>query len=268
MEAQLFEEMERLQDEHWWFCGRRHILGKVIESLGLPAKARILELGAGTGSNFPMLSRFGDLTAVEADDFARSRAAVRLGRPVASGTLPFGLPTGIGRFDLVCMLDVLEHIEQDVDTLRVLPRLLSPGGQVLVTVPAHRWLFGAHDRAHHHRRRYSAADLRAKAVEAGLTVTRIGYFNAFLFPLALVARLFEREGRASRSTADRLPPRALNRVLRGIFSAEAGFVSRRGFPFGLSLLAVLRPDVAAQVAAADARATERETRTAGESLGR
>lgn len=95
------------------------------------------------------------------------------------------------------MLDVVEHIEDDVAALAAMRDCLAPGGKILITVPAHQWMWSAHDVVNHHKRRYSKAALKAALDKAGLSPTHFGYFNSLLFPLAAAApcRAADRQGR-------------------------------------------------------------------------
>ena len=141
---------------HWWYRARRDILADYLTREGrLPEQARILEIGCGTGHNLPMLASFGSVEAIEIDPAARDIASLRLGRPVGAAPLPI-LP-GVERnaYDLIAVLDVVEHIEDDVAALKAMAACLKPGGKILITVPAHQWLWSAHDVVNHHHRRYS-----------------------------------------------------------------------------------------------------------------
>jgi SAM-dependent methyltransferase len=123
--------------------------------------SRILEVGCGTGHNFPMLEQFGSVEAIEVDPAARAMAEQRLGRPVGSRRcrrLP-AWPTAA--FDLIGSFDVIEHIEDDRAALAGIARCLKPGGKFVMTVPAHQWMWSAHDVVNHHQRRYSKAGLSA-----------------------------------------------------------------------------------------------------------
>lgn len=239
MDADVFREMAAIQNRHWWFVARSRILASVIGKLSLPPSAKILEIGCGTGGNLAMLSKFGGLSAMEFDDNARA-IAMKLGIcPVAAGGLPEPVPFEDGKFDLVCLLDVLEHIGDDEEALSRAGRLLRPSGRLLVTVPAYAWLWSAHDEVHHHRRRYTAEMLRQRAQNANLIVGKLGYFNTLLFPVIALARMIEKlSGHASGSDAT-MPSPLLNRLLTWIFSLERHIVPRSAFPFGTSILAVL-----------------------------
>ena len=110
MERKVFDQMAKLDSCHWWFTARRRILDGVIERIVRPPKdARILELGAGTGHNLAMLSRFGAVEASELDPVARDIASERLGRPVIEAALPDLSMFPANSYDLVALLDVLEH---------------------------------------------------------------------------------------------------------------------------------------------------------------
>src|SRR5690349_7008747 len=88
MERAVYEHMARFADTHWWYVARRRILSTVLDRLHLPADARILEIGCGTGHNLEMLSRFGRVEGVELDPSAREIASKRLGRTILEARLP------------------------------------------------------------------------------------------------------------------------------------------------------------------------------------
>ena len=242
MSPDAYLAMAETESRHWWFVGRRRIIETVIARLVLPTPARILEVGSGTGGNLEMLSQFGRVQAVEKNPTAQLIAMEKTARrfDIRLGQCPNEIPFSGERFDLICLFDVLEHVEEDVETLVALRGLLADGGRILVTVPAHQWLWGTHDEFLHHKRRYSAAELCEKISAAYLRPDKFSYFNTFLFPLIVVARFKDRlrKGRAASGTA--VPGAPLNDLLQKIFSAERIFLKRHNFGFGISLLAVLR----------------------------
>ncbi len=242
MSPDAYLEMAKTEERHWWFAGRRAVLASLIAKLKLPPGARILEIGSGTGGNLVMLSSFGQVSALEMDASARSIALEKTrGRfDIRAGFCPTGIPFADEQFDLICLFDVLEHIEEDVATLVAVKGLLAPRGCAVVTVPAHRWLWSVHDEFLHHKRRYSKDELRRKVSAAGLEPTKLSYFNTFLFPLAAAARLKDRMLGASSAGGTRVPIAPLNRLLGWLFGAERFLLGRVDFPFGVSLLVILR----------------------------
>lgn len=239
MERDVFDRMAELDAEHWWFVGRRRVLSALIDRrLKLPADARILEIGAGTGSNIPMLERFGRLDALEVDEDARRLAECRFGRAIGDAPLPElpGVPNAA--YDLVALLDVLEHVEDDLAALRAIRTKLKPGGRVLLAVPANPWMWSAHDVAHHHFRRYTRKSLSDVATRAGLAVDYLGGMNSLLYPVAAGVRLLGKVTRRQGSD-DAMPAGPINTVLAGIFGLERHLVGRVSLPLGVSLVALL-----------------------------
>lgn len=238
MERVLYEQMAELDQVHWWYVARRKVLEKLIERRApVPAEARILEVGCGTGHNLEMLERFGTVDAIEVDSEARRMAEQRLGRKISSARLPQLRGIERGAYDLVAALDVVEHIDDDRATIATLAQCLKPGGKLLVTVPAHQWMWSAHDELNHHKRRYSKRALRRLIEESPLRLDSIGYFNSILFPLAVAARLASKASGKS-GGEESLPARPVNYVFERAFAAERRLVGAFPLPPGLSLFAV------------------------------
>jgi SAM-dependent methyltransferase len=239
MERAVFDRMAELDQQHWWFRARRRILATLIERVARPAGPRLLEVGCGTGHNLEMLGRFGMVEACELDDSARALAAKRLGREVTTARLPDLSMFERNAYDLVALLDVLEHVPDDLASLRAIQKRLKPGAALLLTVPANPWMWSAHDAAHHHFRRYTKKQLQELLVRAGFEVQFLSYFNSLLFPLIAAARIGSKIVRRD-SADDSLPSAPINAVLEKIFGLEARFIDRVPMPFGVSLVAVVR----------------------------
>jgi SAM-dependent methyltransferase len=239
MERVIYDRIRALEAEHWWFVGRRKVLGRLIARLAPPPGARILEVGCGAGGNIPLLRAFGTVTALEPDDESRAYVAERLGMDVDTGRLPGGLPYDPASFDLICAFDVIEHVDDDQGSVAALAGLLTPGGALLTTVPAYQWMWSRHDALHHHKRRYALPRYRALFEAAGLTVETATYFNTLLFAPAAAQRLLKRW--LGRETPDdAMPPAWLNRLLTSLFGLEAPLAAAGALPFGLSIAVIAR----------------------------
>ncbi|KQT35108.1 methyltransferase [Sphingomonas sp. Leaf412] len=241
MDRRVYDRMAEHDSTHWWYRARRDILADYLTRFGgLPAAARILEIGCGTGHNLPMLAAFGAVDAIEIDPAARAVASARLGRPVGDAPLPdlTGVPRG--HYDLIAVLDVVEHIADDVAALAAMRQCLAPGGKILIAVPAHQWMWSAHDVVNHHHRRYSKATLVRAIRTAGLRERKLGYFNSLLFPLAAAARVAGRL--TGRDDSDDSPPAApVNALFEKIFRLERHLVGRVPMPIGVSILTLAEP---------------------------
>jgi len=240
MERKVYEQMAKLDASHWWFTARRRILDGVIERIVLPPKdARILELGAGTGHNLAMLSRFGSVEASELDPVAREIASERFGKPVVEAALPDLSMFPAASYDMVALLDVLEHVPDDKGSLAAIFGRLKPGGALLLTVPINPWMWSAHDVAHHHHRRYRTGEIRKLALDAGYEIDLLSPFNSLLFPPIAAVRLAGKLAGKDDSD-DAMPSAAVNKILDTVFGLERGLIGRVPLPFGVSLVAVLR----------------------------
>lgn len=238
MEAYLYEEMYRLEQHHWWFSAKHRIVLTLLDRyLRDKPRGRVADIGCGCGHMLQMLSERYDAVGVDssqlAADFARQR-----GVKVVQGSLPENVGLPPGEFDAAIMLDVMEHLDDDVASARSVAALLKPDGILLVTVPAYQWLFSAHDTAHHHRRRYNRAGLTQVLSAAGLKLRYISYYNTILFPLAVGQRMISRSGAGSKQVTTAPPPAPINALFRSIFAMERHALGRITLPFGLSLIAV------------------------------
>ncbi len=245
MDRRLTDRYESFEEWHWWFRGRQRILEAVLHrEVGWPDSLSVVSLGCGPAQGIEWLARVagpgGRVVGLDGDTQLTPTG------PLAS-TFVIGsaeqVPLADASFDLVLLLDVLEHLDDDVGALREASRILRPGGTLLITVPAWPFLWGQQDEVSHHRRRYTRETLRAAFEGAQLPLPRLAYFNALFFPpIALVRVLRRRFGfpRETRSDFEDSEPGPLNEVLARLFGAERHFVGRLPIPFGVSLLAVLK----------------------------
>ncbi len=241
MENELFDEMYKIETRHWWFVARRKIIESVIQKLDFGKNPHILDAGCGNGDNLSLLSNYAEVVALERDDNALTRAQARhIGR-VVKGELPDNIPREIKKDnDLIVMLDVLEHIDDDEKSMFVLRDLAKSNGAILITVPAYQFLWSSHDELHHHKRRYTARYLKNILENNGWEVDYISYFNTFLFPLALIDRIKQKIFPSSKDIELKMPHKYINSFFEKIFSLESNIIGKFSFPFGLSIIVVAR----------------------------
>lgn len=259
MESYLHQLQSEIQDKHWWFRGRRHLIelfmstepalnGGCQEAIGEDANrfqdtrfGRVLEVGCGTGPNSSVLEKMGSkLIGVDPDTTALKRAAHEH-KVKGDGT---ALPFGSDVFDLVLALDVLEHATDDVALAKELRRVTCREGKVLVFVPALPILWGIQDELSHHKRRYTKKRLVGVLEKAGLHISRISYFNTWLFlPILAVRLLCRYSGRSGSGvrSENEWTPAWLNGPLTAIFRSEAWVLRHMNFPVGVSLMALATP---------------------------
>jgi SAM-dependent methyltransferase len=237
----LYRQMRELEDRHWWFLGRRQIVQSILAKLELDAGASILDVGCGTGGNLAMLGQFGEVIGVEYDKEAASFAAERKVARIEQGALPDQMPFDPEQFQLVTLLDVLEHIDEDQESLNALIRLISPGGHLVLTVPAFPVLWGTHDVEHHHKRRYRASQLEDQLKASGFQVQWLSYYNSWMFPVMVLLRMV-RKILPARGVGGELmlPPAPVNKLLTKLFASERYWLGRIKVPFGGSLIGVAR----------------------------
>jgi SAM-dependent methyltransferase len=221
---------------HWWFQGRRAIIlsemARYLPGGGHP----VAELGCGSGGMLESLRGFGPAVGLETDRALREHARAR-GLDVRAGSLPDDVPLEPGRWDAVCLFDVLEHLDDEAGALAACRRLLAREGRLVVTVPAYAWLWSRHDELLGHRRRYTAGSLRAVVRAAGFAIDRLTYFNTLLAPPIIAVRLARTALRRSGHDLGRPAP-FVNRLLARGFGAEARLLRLVSLPFGISVLLI------------------------------
>ncbi len=195
------------------------------------------------GGNLPMLAGFGKVYACDAHEMALEYSAdLKIAEKIEKAVLPNAPAFAQMRFDVIGIFDVLEHVEEDNEALKVLYGLLKPGGYIVLTVPAYQFLWSAHDVASQHKRRYTRQALKEKLEGLGLKVSYISYFNFFLFPAVAFVRFAKRlrYGRDNYTSDLKTTNKVLNRLLYGIFAAESLLMPKISFPFGVSIICVIR----------------------------
>src|SRR5215211_4389296 len=231
-----------VEQSHWWHIGRRKILAEFVEAICRDVtdrRARILDVGCGTGANLLLLAKYGDGEGVDVSEdalaFCRERGLekVKLG---AGEELPYD----DGTFDLVTAFDVVEHMDNDLAGLREMRRVLRPGGRVLLFVPAFMFLWGLQDDVSNHRRRYRLPELQRVLERAGFEIERTTYANiTFFLPILVMRQLMRLTGIRAESE-NNINVSALNEILGRMLGGESLILKFMNLPFGVSGLCVGR----------------------------
>ncbi|MBZ0137182.1 MAG: methyltransferase domain-containing protein [Planctomycetes bacterium] len=236
MEAAEYDRMANVEERHWWFRARLAVVRTFLKRYVPPGVG--LDCSCGTGMTLKSLPQWVQIGADlngSALKHSRARGLSRL----LQGDLR-KLPFANDSLDVVTSLDTLEHIEEDEQALAEIHRVLKPGGYGLFTVPAHPWMFGPHDRALHHVRRYRRGEFRQKVSTAGFHIRKYRYINTALFPLVAGVRLVSRGGGEARSDTEKLPAGPLNFALYAAFASERLLLPWLPSPWGISLLCLAR----------------------------
>jgi ubiquinone/menaquinone biosynthesis C-methylase UbiE len=234
MDSTLYELFFELEDDHWWFQGRKDLVLSFLGRYKPCPRPRILDVGCGTGGMLAEYAKFGRSvgidSAVEAAHFCQLRG---LDMVLASG---MHLPVADSSMDVISALDVIEHVDDDCAMLREMRRVCVPGGIVLLTVPAFQFLWSSHDDLNHHKRRYIRADLAQRLDATGLRPLKLSYYNSLLMPAAVARKyLLKARNHGSEGHLERLPP-ALNAAFRRILAFERPILSRADLPVGASII--------------------------------
>ena len=230
------EQYRALYKRHWWWRAREEMLvGELRERLPQKLGLSILDVGCGDALFFEQLRQFGDVEGVESDSGLVDPGGPNRARVIVA---PFDACFQPGRkYDLILMLDVLEHLDVPEEALRHALSLLKPGGIVVVTVPAFKMLWTQHDRLNNHRTRYTKDSFSFLAKFAGMQVLASRYFFTWLSAAKLATRMKEAL-LPSRPRIPRIPPPLINGFLYLISRVEEKLFRRLRLPVGSSLLVV------------------------------
>lgn len=240
MQRKELEEMSAVEGHHWWYCGKRHfmrrMLGRRLDGRG--RRLRILDVGCGTGANAVEMAAYGDVVACDRSLDALGMAAARGVALRCAGAAP-QLPFADGTFDIVTAYDILEHVEDDAGFLAELGRVLAPGGALAIHVPAWPSLWSRHDEVLEHKRRYTRRSLRELLRGSGLDLESLGWTNFTIFLPTALLRWSRRLVGGQDAGADLgVVPAPVNTLLRGIYRVEAALAATTGLPIGVSLAAI------------------------------
>lgn len=227
--------MRQFEDEYWWFVSRRRLALSLLEEFE-PA-GKVLDVGCGTGAVLAEIQKTRDAFGLDfselALDFGRERGLLNLVHGNAEQ-----LPFADDEFSAIVTLDTLEHVPDDVKAIAEIVRVLQPGGAAIINVPAFKWLWGPHDVALMHFRRYTKNELADKLTAAGLEVRWASYGVFFLFPVVVMIRVLDKlKKRDAEVDLPKVSP-GFNRFLLKLMDFEARLMRNIPLPWGSSVAAV------------------------------
>lgn len=209
--------------------------------LQLPAKARLLDVGCGTGVELESFSKFGEPFGIDVEPQMIEACRTRgLQNVYCTDIENAALPEG--SFDAIFCLDALEHMKDHDGALAKIQRLGKPNSWLIATVPAGAWLWSEFDEKNRHFRRYSKGMLAGLVARHGFAIEKLSYYNFFLSPLVAGARLLGKiiSLPAASEHALRVPHPFINGALRAIFASEKSLLKHMNLPFGISLILFAR----------------------------
>lgn len=251
MQLPQFQAHAALEESHWWFLGRRHIIRDLLRTLLPPSqKISLVDVGCGTGGLTAFLSK--EYTCIGIDPSSDGIAFARSRFPSSTfihGYAPENIADTFQKADGILLIEVLEHVKEDVSFVHELITHMKPGAILLIMAPADMSLWGPHDVAFEHERRYDKERLRATWKGERVEELLVSFCNSRLYPLVRLMRVLSRwKGHAwgEGGTDIALPSRPLNALLRWIFQGESQRLVQAlknrhgGYSRGVTLIAVLR----------------------------
>lgn len=255
MDEALYRLHAECEETYWWWVAKNRIILSLVDRYAPRQSAgaghvrqRALDIGCGAGAVLAALAK--KYEAVGLDSSPRSLDYIRArGLHAMQATLPNHLPFEASnpgdRFHVIVMSEVVEHVAEDRASVAAAAALLAPGGILICTVPAHRWLWSSHDEFNHHQRRYTRRQFSSLFAGLPLTVLICSEYQCASMPLLLGARLLERlrtrlTGNAPAAPSVRPLPTLVNAPLRAAFEVEKYLLPHVRMPWGSSIITVHR----------------------------
>jgi len=240
MDLSIYKGIAEIERNHWWYKTRRDIIVSILSPILHAGERRILSVGCGVGGEVFFLKQFGKIYGIDVNETAIEYCKkAGLGDDVMQANAE-SIPFGDNTFDIVFILDVLEHVRDDKKAMREIYRVLKKDGLLVLTVPALPFLWTRADERAHHFRRYTRGVIEKRFLQSDFSIRKISYFNFILFlPIALVkiaTRIFEPKKMVGKEVS--IPRPFLNNLLYWIFKKEAWLLKRINLPIGISIFCV------------------------------
>jgi len=223
---------------HWWFRSKAALVATALHRTVGPGDARgwLVDIGGGAGGVTALLGWPPDRVAVLEGNPALATQAQRVHGLAAVRAAAERVPVADGAAEVACLLDVIEHLHDPIAALREACRALAPDGRLVVTVPAHTWLWSAADEQLGHVRRYTRLALATELAAAGFEPVVLTHVFSWLVPPVFLTRKLA--GRGSAELGLDKTSFALATAAMALTGVERQLLGRVRLPFGTSVLCV------------------------------
>ncbi len=233
------QEIERLHnlESNWWFKAKDNLILSMVKKL--PCSGPVLDVGCCSGRLLKKLSVFfcsDSLHGVDPSSLAVRIAGEEMGIDIKQGNIE-NLEYEPSSFELVITSDVLEHTVDDKGAYEELLRVLKPNGRLIITVPAHQWLWSSYDEALDHKRRYSMSTLKALLKRDNIVIEKVGYYYGLLFPVFMMSRLLDLFNKTGSESKHEFLPGLVNNILDKLTEFELRYLK---LPFGSTIYTQIR----------------------------
>ncbi len=240
MEKYLYSDLYELEEKHWWHKAKRETSLYLINKFLKSNYNKILDVGCGTGKNIESMAGFGKVWGIDIEKesikYCKFRGLKEI-KIVSSDKTGFQSSF----FDLVTLLDVLEHTEEE-KTLKELKRILKKDGLVLITVPAYLWLWSRWDEVLHHKRRYTQKSLIRILEKNGFKILEISYMHPHLVIPVFIIRFIRSKllDKKQYNSDFRINNQFLNFFMYSLAKFQLKFMRITSIPFGTSLICLAK----------------------------
>lgn len=220
-------------ETHFYYTGKRKLIESLLKKANLPANAKILDVGCGTGSDLEVIKSFGEVTVLDIDQTALNKIPDNY-KKIKMDLAEINLQ--IKKFDCIVAFDVLEHIKNEESGIKNLFKYLKKDGIFIGTVPAYQFLYSQHDKLLCHFRRYTRKNFIQKLEKKGFNKKYSGYWMSLLFPIAGLLRILKKQTNEQKTDIRKIA-KPINFIFSQILKFEALFGTSRffRFPFGLTV---------------------------------